>query len=115
VGAASTALFAGAFTLLAAPFGPIAAALVAFVVCAPLNVAVNRRVTFSKRGSAGRARHYTTGLAVAAAPLVLDLVVLVALGRAGVTSIVAELVAVTVVNGMATALRFLVLRRWVFG
>jgi hypothetical protein len=31
-----------------------------------------------------------------------------------VTSVAAELVAVTVVNAMATAGRFVVLRRWVF-
>jgi len=114
VGVASTAVFAAVFLVLAAPLGPVTAALVAFLLCAPLNIAVNRRVTFSKRGSAGRARHYTAGLVVAAAPLVLDLVVLAALGWAGVTSVAADLVAVTVANAMATALRFVVLRRWVF-
>ena len=64
--------------------------------------------------SAGRARHYTAGLAVGAAPLVLDIAVLLALGWAGVTSVGAQLLAVTVVNAVATAARFVVLRRWVF-
>ncbi len=114
VGLASTALFAVLFIVLAAPLGPVAAAFVAFMLCAPLNVAVNRRVTFARRGSAGRARHYTAGLAVAAAPLALDLAVLAALGWAGVASVDADLAAVTVANAMATALRFVVLRRWVF-
>jgi len=114
VGVASTVLFAVLFAALAAPVGPLAASLVAFLLCASLNVAVNRRVTFSKRGSTGRARHYAAGLAVAAAPLALDLVVLVALGWAGVTSIVADLAALTAVNAMSTAARFVVLRRWVF-
>jgi putative flippase GtrA len=114
IGAASTVVFAVVFLRLAAPVGPMAAAFVAFLVCAPLNVALNRRVTFSKRGSAGRARHYTAGLAAAAAPLALDLVVLAVLGRAGVSSVAVELVAVTIANAMATAARFVVLRRWVF-
>jgi putative flippase GtrA len=114
VGAASTALFAVVFVLLSAPLGPVPAAVAAFLLCAPLNVAINRRVTFSKRGSAGRARHYTAGLAVAAAPLVLDIAVLVALGGAGVTSVAVQLLAVTVVNAVATAARFVVLRQWVF-
>jgi putative flippase GtrA len=114
VGTASTVLFAVLFAVLAGPLGPLTAALVAFLLCAPLNIAVNRRVTFSKRGSAGRARHYIAGLAVAAAPLVLDLAVLAALGWAGVTSVAVDLIVLTLVNGMATALRFVVLRRWVF-
>jgi len=114
VGVASTVLFAVLFATLAAPVGPLAASLVAFLLCAPLNVAVNRRVTFSKRGSTGRARHYAAGLAVDAAPLALDLVVLVALGWAGVASIVADLAALTAMNAMSTAARFVVLRRWVF-
>ncbi|HZQ57422.1 MAG TPA: glycosyltransferase [Acidimicrobiales bacterium] len=114
VGVASTVLFAVLFAILAAPVGPLSASLVAFLLCAPLNVAVNRRVTFSKRGSTGRARHYAAGLAVAASPLALDLVVLVALGWAGVTSIVADLAALTAVNAMSTAARFVMLRRWVF-
>jgi putative flippase GtrA len=114
VGTASTVLFAVLFAFLAGPVGPLAAALVAFLLCAPLNIAVNRRVTFSKRGSAGQARHYTAGLAAAAAPLALDLAVLAALGWAGVTSVAVDLIVLTVVNGLATALRFVVLRRWVF-
>jgi hypothetical protein len=72
VGAASTALFGVVFVVLASQVGPVAAAVAAFLLCAPLNVAINRRVTFSKRGGAGRARHYTAGLVVAAAPLALD-------------------------------------------
>jgi len=114
VGAVSTAAFALLFAALAAPLGPSGAAVVAFLLCAPLNIAVNRRVTFSKRGSAGRARHYSAGLAVAAAPLLLDLAALAVLGWAGVGSVAVDLVALTAVNGMATALRFVVLRRWVF-
>ena len=114
VGAVSTAGFAAVFATLGGPVGPIAAATVAFLLCAPLNVAINRRVTFSKRGSAGRTRHFTAGLIVGVAPVAVGLAALIVLGHAGVTSIGADLATLTIVNAIATAARFVLLRRWVF-
>jgi putative flippase GtrA len=114
IGALSTATFAVLFLLLAGPLGPIAADVVALIVCAGANIAVNRRVTFSQRGRAGRRRHYGAGLAVAALPLALSLAALGALGSLGLTSVVADLAALTAVNALATVARFVLLRRWVF-
>ena len=114
IGALSTAMFAVLFVLLAGPLGPIGADVVALMVCAGGNIAVNRRVTFSQRGRAGRRRHYGAGLAVAALPLALSLAALGALGMLGVTSVVADLAALTAVNALATVTRFVLLRRWVF-
>lgn len=114
IGALSTATFAVLFLVLAGPLGPVPADVVALSLCAAANVAANRRVTFDHRGRAGRRRHYSAGLAVAALPLVLTAGVLVALGWAGVTSILVELLAVTAVNALATIARFVLMRRWVF-
>jgi len=114
IGAVSTAVFAVLFVLLAGPLGPLAATTVALIACASANIAANRRVTFSQRGRAGRRRHYSSGLALAALPLALSLVTLVVLGWLGVVSVLADLVAVTVVNAIATLARFVLLRRWVF-
>jgi len=114
IGAVSTAVFAVLFLMLTGPIGPIAADVVALVACAGANIAANRRVTFSQRGRAGRRRHYGTGFALAALPLALSLAALVVLGWLGVGSVVADLVALTAVNALATLSRFVLLRRWVF-
>jgi putative flippase GtrA len=114
IGAATTAMFAVLFVLLAGPLGPVGADVVALTVCAATNIAANRRVTFAHRGRAGRRRHYLAGLAVAAVPLALTVATLAALGMAGVTSVMFDLVALTVANAIATGVRFGLLRRWVF-
>jgi len=114
IGAATTAMFAVLFVLLAGPLGPVGADVVALTVCAATNIAANRRVTFAHRGRAGRRRHYLAGLAVAAVPLAVTVATLVLLGMAGVTSVMFDLVALTVANAIATGVRFVLLRRWVF-
>jgi len=114
IGAATTAMFAVLFVLLAGPLGPVGADVVALTICAATNIAANRRVTFAHRGRAGRRRHYLAGLAVAAVPLALTVATLAALGMAGVTSVMFDLVALTVANAIATGVRFGLLRRWVF-
>jgi putative flippase GtrA len=114
IGAVSTAVFAVLFIVLAGPMGPIAAAVLGLAFCAPINVAANRRVTFGQRGRAGRRRHYVVGLAVAAVPIALNVATLLALGAVGVTSLAADLVALTVVNALAALARFAFLRHWVF-
>jgi hypothetical protein len=48
-------------------------------------------------------------------PLALTLLTLLVLSAIGSTSLLTALVALTIVNGAATALRFALLRRWVFG
>jgi hypothetical protein len=78
------------------------------------NTAANRRLTFSLRGRARRARHQLAGLALAVLPLVLTLGALAALGAAGVWSTGAQLAAVTAASLGAALARFVVLRHWVF-
>ena len=114
IGAVSTATFAVLFVLLAAPLGAVAADVVALAICAAANIAANRRVTFAYRGRSGRRRHYLGGLAVAGVPLALNVGTLVVLGTAGVTSVMFDLMALTVANAVATGLRFALLRQWVF-
>ena len=116
VGTLSTALFAMLFLGLAGPVGmnPVAADVVALGLATAANTAANRRVTFARRGAAGRRRHYRAALVVALLPLLLTMAALVAAGWAGVNTIGGDLVLLTVVNGVAAAARFLLLRHWVF-
>jgi putative flippase GtrA len=115
VGVVSTGLFGALFLMLAGPLGPVAADVVALATCTVANTAANRRLTFSLRGRAGRARHQLAGLALAGLPLAATLAALGALGAAGVGSTGAQLAALTTVNLAAALARFLLLRRWVFG
>jgi putative flippase GtrA len=114
IGAVSTALFAVGFLLLAPPLGPIGADVVALGLCAGVNVAANRRITFSRRGRPGRLRHYRSGLAVTALPLAVSIATLVILHAAGSRSIGIDLVALSAVNAAAATARFVLLRNWVF-
>ncbi len=114
VGAVSTVVFALLYWLLVATFGPALAAVAALGVCTVANTAANRRLTFALRGRAGRARHYTAGVALAALPLALILITLVGLAALGVTSVGAQVVALTGANLVASVGRFVLLRRWVF-
>jgi putative flippase GtrA len=114
IGGVSTVVFGALFLVLSGPLGAVGATVVALAVCTVANTAANRRLTFSLRGRAGRARHQLAGLLLAGLPLALTLAALAALGRAGVWSTGAQLVAVTAASLVAALARFLVLRRWVF-
>jgi putative flippase GtrA len=114
IGAVSTVMFAALFVLLAGALGPLGADVIALAVCAAANVAANRRVTFALRGRPGRRRHYLGGLAVAVVPLAMTVGTLLLLGIAGITSVMFDLVALTVANAVAAGVRFVLLRRWVF-
>jgi putative flippase GtrA len=114
IGVVSTVVFAALFALLDGPLGPVAADVVALLVCAFANTAANRRLTFALRGHAGRVRHYAAGTALGLLPLGLTLTALGALAALGVTSLGVTLVVLTATNLLATAARFLLLRNWVF-
>jgi putative flippase GtrA len=114
IGAVSTIMFGLLFALLAGPLGFVAADVVALAVCAVANTAANRRLTFSLHGRSGRARHYRAALVLALLPLALTLLTLLGLSIAGVTSLPATLVGLTIANGVAALARFVLLRRWVF-
>jgi len=115
VGAASTLAYALLYTALRHRFGPLEANAAALLATAVANTAANRRLTFGRRGRAGLARHHLGGLAAFAAGLVVTSAALAALaavhphpGRK------AELGAVLVAGALATAVRYILLRGWVF-
>ena len=115
IGIVSTLAFAVIFALLAGPLGSLAADVVALGLCGIGNLAANRRITFSARGRAGRARHWRAGLLVALVPVPLTLATLAVLLVTGHDNLLSDLLAVTGVNLAVTLGRFLLLRRWVFG
>jgi glycosyltransferase involved in cell wall biosynthesis len=114
IGVVSTVVFAALFAVLAGPLGPVRADIVALGVCALANTAANRRLTFALRGRADRTRQYAAGLAITLMPLALTLGALAIFDAAGVTALAPQLIALTSVNSLATASRFLLLRTWVF-
>jgi putative flippase GtrA len=114
IGVVSTIAFALLFAALSGPLGPFGADIVALTLCSLANTAANRRLTFSLRGRAGRVRHYVAGLALGALPLALTLLTLLVLAALGSTSLLTALVALSAVNGVATLVRFVLLRSWVF-
>jgi putative flippase GtrA len=114
IGVVSTIVFAVLFVALSGPLGRYGADVVALMLCSVANTAANRRLTFSLRGRSGRARHYLAGSVLAALPLALTLITLLTLRAAGTTSLVTALVALAAINAVATVMRFVLLRSWVF-
>ncbi|MBE3009730.1 bifunctional glycosyltransferase family 2/GtrA family protein [Microbispora sp. NEAU-D428] len=112
IGAISTVAHLALFWLLRSVLPPVAANAIALFVTAVANTAANRRFTFGVRGRAGALRHHLGGLVAFVAGLALTSGGLAALP--GGASRAAELAAVIVANGLATLLRFLLLRSWVF-
>jgi putative flippase GtrA len=114
IGAVSTLAYLLLFLLLRPAAGAQLANLVALLVTAVGNTAANRRVTFGVRG-AGAGRHQLQGLAVFALGLGLTsgslwLLQLITAHPARAV----ELAVLVVANLLATVLRFVLLREWVF-
>ena len=115
VGIASTVAYLLLFMLLHGWLGAQAANLVALLVTAIGNTAVNRRVTFGVRGGERAWRHQAQGLVVFAVGLGLtsgSLALLDALSEHPPRTV--ELVVLVVANLVATCVRFLMMRIWVF-
>ena len=114
IGVLSTIAYLALFLLLRAPFGAQAANLTALLLTAVANTAANRRYTFGVVG-AGVARHQAQGLVVFGLGLALTSGSLALLAHAYAHP--PRLIEVTVLvaaNLAATALRFVLLRHWVF-
>ncbi|OJV60137.1 MAG: glycosyl transferase [Cellulomonas sp. 73-145] len=115
VGVASTLAYALLYLVLAPLFGAQAANVLALLITAVANTAANRTFTFGVRGPARAVRHQGQGLIVFALAWALTSGSLTGLHLlvpgAGRT---AELVVLTVANLVATVLRFVLLRGWVF-
>jgi len=115
VGAASTLAYLLLYALLRTGTGPQAANLIALLVTAVANTAVNRRLTFGVRGNDGAWRHQAQGLLVFAIGLGLTSGSLALLDRLSAhPAQLVELVVLVLANLLATAVRFLMLRVWVF-
>ncbi|MCV7355972.1 bifunctional glycosyltransferase family 2/GtrA family protein [Mycolicibacterium fluoranthenivorans] len=114
VGVASTIAYLLLFMALHASIGAQAANLVALLVTAVANTAANRRFTFGVRG-AGAVRHQFEGL------IVFGIALAITSGSlAGLHAFVeqphklVELTVLVLANLVATAVRFVLLRGWVF-
>ncbi len=114
VGAASTLAYLALYALLRTGVGAQWANLIALLVTAVANTAVNRRVTFRIQGSDGAWRHHVQGLVVFGIGLGLTSGTLALLHAVATPPTWVELAALIVANLLATAARFLLMRIWVF-
>ena len=115
VGVASTALFGLLYLLFRLALPAQAANVTALLVATFANTAVNRRFTFGVRGRRGRWRQQAQGYAVLAIALSITsgaLAVLHALTPDSGAAV--ELAVLTVANLIATLVRFLLFRSWIF-
>ncbi len=115
VGVASTLAYLALFMLMHGVIGAQAANLVALLVTAVANTAANRRFTFGVTGGAKVTRHHVEGLVVFGIALAITSGAL-----AGLHAFVdqphrlVELSVLVLANLVATAVRFVLLRGWVF-
>ena len=115
VGVASTLAYLALYALLRIGVGPQWANLIALLVTAVANTAANRRLTFGVRGTDRAWKHQAQGLVVFAIGLGLtsgSLALLDALSTHPAKSV--ELAVLIVANLVATGVRFLMMRIWVF-
>ncbi len=115
IGVFSTLAYLVLFVLLHGSLGAQGANLLALLVTAVANTAANRRYTFGVQGS-GHGKHQVQGLVVFGLGLLLTSGSLWLLGVMSADPAGAVEVAVLITaNLVATALRFVLLRHWVFG
>jgi putative flippase GtrA len=114
IGVLSTLAYLLLFSLARPSMGAQASNLLALLVTAVANTAANRRYTFGVRGS-GATRHQLQGLVVFALGLGLTSGSLWLLARVAASPPrFVELAVLVTANLLATALRFVLLRVWVF-
>ncbi len=114
VGVLSTLAYGALFVVLR-PLGAQTANAAALLLTAVANTAANRRFTFGVAGRAGAARSQVEGLAVLGLGLAVSGGALALLhARVPFPPTAVELSALVVANAVATVLRFVLLRSWVF-
>jgi putative flippase GtrA len=115
VGVLSTIAFAVLYVLLQPSLGAQIADFVALLVTAVGNTALNRRFTFGVRGRAGAGRHHVQGLVVFGVAWGITAGSLAALHALdpGASRLV-EIGVLTFANLVATAVRFVLFKLWVF-
>ncbi|MCT9931154.1 bifunctional glycosyltransferase family 2/GtrA family protein [Planotetraspora sp. A-T 1434] len=112
VGVVSTITYLALFWVFAEFMPSVTANAITLLVTALGNTAANRRFTFGVTGRAGALRDHLGGLIVFFIGLALTTSGLALLPDD--TSRTAELIVVVLANGLATLLRFVLLRAWVF-
>jgi putative flippase GtrA len=115
IGVVSTLAYLFLYAVLRGAVGSQPANFLALLLTALGNTAVNRRLTFGVRGRADAMKHQGQGLVVFALGLALTSGSLAVLQAAATPSVPVELGVLVVANLVATAVRFVLLRRWVFG
>jgi putative flippase GtrA len=111
IGVASTLAYLLLFVVLRGSMGAQPANLVALLATAIANTAVNRRVTFGVHGSQGAGKHQFQGLIVFGIGLAITSAALALLST---PSRLLELGVLVAANLVATVVRFVLLRAWVF-
>ncbi|MFJ4670001.1 GtrA family protein [Kitasatospora purpeofusca] len=115
IGALSTLFYLALFVGLRQAASAQVANLVALAVSAVANTAANRRFTFGVTGSQGALRHQAQGAVAFLIALGLSMGVLELLDRlAPEASRPVEVAGLVLANGLATVVRFLLLKVWVF-
>lgn len=115
IGVLSTLFYLGLYWVARFAVDPQAANLIALAVSAVANTAANRRFTFGITGSEGALKHQAQGAVAFLIGLGLSSGVLKLLDLAAPhASKVVELGGLIVANGLATIVRFLLMKVWVF-
>ncbi len=114
IGVASTIAYVVLFLLLRTIMSAQVANVVSLLVTAVANTAANRRLTFGISGRSNAARHQVKGLIAFGIGLALTSGALAALGPAHPGRL-AEVSVLIAANLVATVIRFLLYRHWVFG
>ncbi|MGN9840637.1 GtrA family protein [Nonomuraea sp. H19] len=112
VGSACTVAYLVLFWALSMILPSMVANTVAMLTTAIANTAANRRFTFGVTGKAGAVRDHLGGLIAFLIGLGISTLSLAVLPSAA--SETAELIAVVLANGLASAIRFGLLQGWVF-
>jgi len=115
IGALSTVSYALLYVLLRDPLGAQGANAASLVLTTIANTAANRRFTFGLRGPSGAVRHQLQGLVVLVCGLGLTSGTLWLLHSSGSPRHpLLEVVALTAANLFVTAMRFALMRAWIF-
>lgn len=114
IGAFSTLAYLALFILLRTIADPQTANFVAMLITTVANTAANRLFTFGVSGRAGAVRHQFQGLVIFALGLALTSGVLFWLHSASEPSRGVEVAAVVGANLLATLMKFILFRLWVF-
>jgi putative flippase GtrA len=114
VGAVSTVAYAALFAALEPGLGSYPANAVAIALCSLGNTAAHRGMAGTARRGLDRRRRMVTAATLVGVSLAFTTGALAVTRAAGVTSLLPELVAVSVANVGAAVIRFGILRTWVF-